>query len=218
MRTLIHRLGDFFRKTKTVEFWEAGNAEIVGFIIITPILAFFLVAVTGFVQLSMLKTKVDYATYAACRAAAISANEKTGIQNAKGTFQMNLQGVVNYVDADNLEVEVKTIAHNNLKFTKKKRRKYHDRTAKIVDVNTGKNEESQLVKRGGKWEQGEYVSCATRCTTKTVSGIANILKPNITSMQVMLIESESAPKSDMRNSSSSKNGSTEIGGATRATK
>ena len=211
MRTLIHRFGDFFRKAKTVEFWEAGNAEIVGFIIVTPILAFFLVAVTGFVQLSMLRTKVDYATYAACRAAAISADEKTGLQSAKATFQMNLQGVVDYVDAENIEVEVKPIAHNTKITVKAKRKKYHDKTPKITSVTSTMKKHNGK----GKWEQGEYISCATRCRSKTVSAIANILKPEITSMNVMLIESKSAPEYGKSGSSSSDKNGNPAGGPKR---
>lgn len=217
MRKLID---EFFRKVKTVEFWKSGNSEIVGFMLVTPVLAFFLVAITGFVQLSMLKTKVDYATYAACRAAAISGEKKTAEENAKGTFQLNLQGVIDYVDVDNLEVEVKPVAHNKITFLKGKRKKYHDRTEKITGISLPKKEENQIEDRkgNGKWIQGEYISCATRCRTKTVSAIANLLKPEITSMQVMLIESKSAPESDLRRSSSSKkNTGTASGGATRAT-
>ena len=66
---------DILKRIRTKRFWEEGNSEVVGFMVVTPVLAFFLVTVAGFVQLSMIRTRIDYAAYAACRAAAVCGSQ-----------------------------------------------------------------------------------------------------------------------------------------------
>lgn len=186
-------LRSILKRMLTKKFWEEGNAEIVGFLLVTPVLAFFLVTVAGFVQLSMVKTKMDYATYAACRAAAISATKSDGKKNAKKTFIQNMQNAVNAIDIGNVEIQVKAIAHNSAKVTKKKQKKYHDKTKKITAVDT----KLKISGKEGKWVQGEYISCVVKCKTKTVSNIVNLIKPELVSGSVMLIESKSAEDADI---------------------
>ena len=184
---------DILKRIRTKRFWEEGNSEVVGFMVVTPVLAFFLVTVAGFVQLSMIRTKIDYAAYAACRAAAVSSTKSAALRKAKQTFMQNLQGVIDHVEIEQSDIELKTIGHNSAKLTKRKRAWAHDKTPKIISATTVMKREDN-----GKWVQGEYISFAAKCRIRTVSGIVNVLKPEMACASVGMVETKSAEESDIR--------------------
>ena len=55
----------------------------VGFIVILPCITFFLVCLASLIQMGMVRSRMEYVAYAACRAAVVSTKEKAQEQAEK---------------------------------------------------------------------------------------------------------------------------------------
>ena len=64
------------RKILSRNYWKRGSAEMVGFIVILPCITFFLVCLASLIQMGMVRSRMEYAAYAACRAAVVSTKDK----------------------------------------------------------------------------------------------------------------------------------------------
>lgn len=81
--------------------WEDGSAEVISFVIIFPLILFSFLMILYGMQLSLTAQSLQYTTYSATRAAAISENEYTGLQNADSIITHCLpQGYMNVTQAD----------------------------------------------------------------------------------------------------------------------
>ena len=68
--------GDGVRKILHRNYWKRGSAEMVGFIVILPCITFFLVCLAALIQMGMVRSRMEYVAYVACRAAVVSTKEK----------------------------------------------------------------------------------------------------------------------------------------------
>lgn len=88
------------KRIKEIE-WEDGASEVIAFMFIFPLIIFaFLLIIYG-MQLSLTAQTLQYSTYSATRAAVISENESTAIDNANAIIDNCMpEGYMNISDAN----------------------------------------------------------------------------------------------------------------------
>lgn len=81
--------------------WEDGSAEAISFVIIFPLILFSFLMILYGMQLSLTAQTLQYTTYSATRAAAISENEGDALHDAGAIIEHCLpEGYMNITDAN----------------------------------------------------------------------------------------------------------------------
>ena len=94
---MFNTIRDYLKKrtgtgvVSVLNFFRSGNGEVVGLISVTPVIVFFIVLFIDAARLSTMQAHLNYATYIACRAAAVSETYDTGYQRAAIAFSANME-------------------------------------------------------------------------------------------------------------------------------
>lgn len=94
---MFNKIRDYLKKRMgagirpVLVFFRSGNGEVVGLISVTPVIVFFIVLFIDAARLSTMQAHLNYATYIACRAAAVSETYDTGYQRAAMAFSANME-------------------------------------------------------------------------------------------------------------------------------
>ena len=84
-----------------------GSGEALAFICLMPALLLTVYALISMIQLTLLRQKMEYAAYAACRAAVVSKTEQDANENAKKVAELELGAYGKIFDASTVKVYLK---------------------------------------------------------------------------------------------------------------
>ena len=166
--------GKIKRKVSDRSYWENGAGEVIGFMVITPILAFFLVTFISVIQVGMIHSRLEYAAYAACRAAVVSKDKEEAEERAKKALALNMADVSAAYDMSTLEsvFELHEVKKSMTVVSK-------DGKKATKTLETGKTK---------GWEKGATVTCIVSCNVRTLSDVVVGTNPTKSASVTMMIE------------------------------
>ena len=172
---LINLPGKSGRKAVNRDFWEDGSGEVTGFIIVTPIIAFFLVIFISVIQVGMIHARLEYVAYTICRAAVVSKDRDEAYERGEKAMNMNMSDVSGSYDLKTLKFDL--VLHET------------EKTVSVVGKN-GKRSAPKKMSMGKSngWEKGSYVTCRVSCNVKTLSDFVIGTNPKKTAEVTMMIE------------------------------
>lgn len=148
---------------------KKGSGELIAFTAITPSIMMIIALMVSIIQIATFKEKLEYATYVAARAAAVSPSLETAEENAKKAAELNLGSVGNSYDKSTLQTTIKVI---------------EGEPPETASSNVAVSEENEAT----GWTKGNYIECEVSARAKPVfkilTGAASVKKCKIT----MLIE------------------------------
>lgn len=97
------------------QYWKKGSAETMAFMALAPTMLILFALLATIVQVTSFKEKLEYTTYVAARAAAVSETQKTALENAKKAAEADLASYGDVYDPGSLKVEVSTVAGSKWK-------------------------------------------------------------------------------------------------------
>ena len=139
------------RKILGRNYWKRGSAEMVGFIVILPCITFFLVCLASLIQMGMVRSRMEYAAYAACRAAVVSTKDKAQEQAEMVARENTKAAGGAKISLVNVKVERVDPVTGKAASSKKKKKK-SSKKASGSDTD---------------WGKGVYVRCTVTCDVKT---------------------------------------------------
>lgn len=147
---------------QTKDFWRKGSGEVMGFLFVLPVILTLFLILVSIVQLGSIKEKMEYATYAACRAA-VTSKDFDSAQNA--AYSAAEADLLNYSE---------TFFPNTLE-------------VKLTVIN-GETSKPVLTDREARdsWKKGSYATCTITIKVKT---LINMFQGKRTSSLTMMIES-----------------------------
>ena len=157
------------------DFWKKGSGEVTGFMVVTPVIAFFLVTFISVIQVGMIHSRLEYAAYAVCRAAVVSEDDDEAKERGKKALDMNMADVSESYDKKTLKFNL--VLHEV------------DKSVVVVGKNGRKSSAKKMSMGKSKgWEKGSYVTCRVSCDVKTLSDLVIGTNPNKTAEVTMMIE------------------------------
>ena len=88
------------------DFWKKGASEILSFIVLAPVMLILFALLASIVQSESLKEKLEYTTYVAARAAALSESLPAAQANAEQAAKVDLASYGADYDPNSLRVTV----------------------------------------------------------------------------------------------------------------
>ena len=82
---------------KIVKFLKRGNGELLGFSILLPLFVWLILLMVSIAQIGLAKEKLEYTTYSASRAAVVSEDYASALNNANVVATETLEGA-SYTD------------------------------------------------------------------------------------------------------------------------
>lgn len=134
---MINKMTTKLKKTRS--FWKKGSADIFSYISFLPVLLILFSLVVCIVQISCIKEKLEYTTYVACRAAAVSSSKSKAISSACTIAEENLKSYTNIYDPASLSVRL-----------------------------TCFNEKGEKTQKSDAWKKGNYVQCEISIKISTI--------------------------------------------------
>lgn len=96
-------------------YWKKGSAEMMAFIALAPTMMILFAMLASIVQVTSFKEKLEYTTYVAARAAAVSDSQKEASDNAKKAAEADLASYGEVYDPDSLRVEITNLSGSKWK-------------------------------------------------------------------------------------------------------
>jgi hypothetical protein len=141
------RLSNIIRKSQKSKLRKGD--EIVGFILMLPIIVSIIIVIMGASQIGICNQKLTTLAYNACRAAIVSDNYDDALENARLVYKSNM--TPNLPQNEYLKLEIIKDMNNGNPVV------YDDATTRIGRVN------GQDI-----WLKGKYVKCTVRYKLDTV--------------------------------------------------
>lgn len=146
------------RKTAGILKDKRGSGEAITFMAITPVVLIIVVIVVGIIQLGMIKERLEYTVYSACRAAVVSDDLKQARQNATKAALNDLQRSGALFDTSTMVLTLKP----------------------ITSVKGSKKDSG-----GAVWKKGNYLECEI---SVYVSSTIGFLAGRRSCKKIMMIE------------------------------
>lgn len=146
------------------KFIRKGTGETLIFICISPLFLVVIIALVSFVQSASTRERLEYTTYVACRAAAISSSFEEAEKKAKEAAQMDFDISYNELSGD--VQTVLSVIEDKDKQTPEAKNDY------------SADDDDDI------WSKGNYVKCTVTVTTDTLMGLKSEKKCTL----VMAIE------------------------------
>ena len=134
------------------------------FVGLTPVILFFCMILTTFVQLTSFKEKLEYTTYVAARAAVVSADYESALENAKKVAEMDMAGYANMIEEGSIKIELNVIEGP-------------------VPSTVMENEEQDPT-----WRKGNYIECVVSARVKPALKLLQGADAEKKCKMIMLIE------------------------------
>ena len=175
MRNPIWLLKKIRNRITVPGFWKDGSGEITGLMLVTPILAFFLVTFISVIQVGMIHSRLEYAAYTVCRAAVVSKDKPEAYERGGIALKNNMADVSGSYDLATLDFDL------DLHKTEK--------TVSVVGKNGKRSEPKKMsLGKSNGWEKGSYVTCRVYCNVKTLSDYVIGTNPKKSAEVTMMIE------------------------------
>lgn len=127
------------------KFWRKATGEAVGFSVLMPVVVIIIAIVVTLLKLSLFRQKMEYAAYAACRAAVVSKDLKEANKYAKEVVKLELAPYAGLIDQSTLYVRVSTTS---------------DYVTPAISAGDDSRSKSQTRKnKSSKWIKGSFVKC-----------------------------------------------------------
>lgn len=100
---------------KNKKLWKKGSAEMMAFISLAPTMIILFALLASIVQVTSFKEKLEYTTYVAARAAAISNSKSEAQDNAQKAAEADLASYGDVYEPGSLKVDISTAAGSKWK-------------------------------------------------------------------------------------------------------
>lgn len=147
------------------KFLKNGGGEVLSFMITVPALIYMFAAILGIIQTGMIKERLEYTAYKACREAIVCKNLTVARKKAKEVAEDDF---------------LKASRQGGLKY--KKVDAELDIISKGAQTNTGKSSKKS---DNSKWMKGNYVQCTVKVESEPIFAF---MKKERSSSIVMMIE------------------------------
>lgn len=154
------------------KFWKKGNSEALGFIAVTPVALAVFVLTVDVSRLVSLRQKMEYTTYVACRAAAVSDDYDSASRNGQTVAENELRSysAVYGAGEPNFEI-VRLVGQEEAGIPNPIDSGYDSRTGETR----------------GSWKKGDFIQCVL---TVELHGATPLLKGEKKCEMTMAVEKE----------------------------
>lgn len=96
-------------RKKILKFMRKGNGEAMGFTVAAPVVILVIYVLILLVQLTLLRQRMEYAAYSACRAAAVSSTKEEAMELAQKITALELNPFSKIIQTDSVKAEIKVL-------------------------------------------------------------------------------------------------------------